>query len=64
MDSGRLLETQYITQFPMVVDGGHDVVIHPPSPTADDWYDSGEEIVIISSIVWDEIDQESNIEAV
>jgi len=59
MDSPRLLETQYITQFPMLVDGGHDLLIQPLSPTADNWYDSGAEITIISSKIWNEIDQDS-----
>ncbi len=44
-----------------MIEGGHDLVIHPSSPTADIWYDSGTEISIISSIVWNEIDRDSRI---
>ncbi len=59
MGSPHRVETRYVSQFPLLVEGGHDLVIHPSSPTGDSWYDSGAEIVIISSKLWDEIDLDS-----
>ncbi len=52
MDSAHTLDVISVTQYPLVVSGGFEVVASPPSPTEDSFYDAGSSVSVSSAHTW------------